>query len=935
MYTYLPPNQEAGAGGVTNEQDKTLASSLQSQESAMIRSYKHMKSTNIALSGRNPFVEQALEGSTWKFGTGGDWTVDTGIPIENKYLLSGMIAAGDQIGDSVRGIKQLLQEHGLADGLIDVEAQDANEQILRQLYGDKAFGGAAMTGGAVGAFAEPVGYLTLGAGKIKKTSDAVMASIGVGAIYGSTMYVDGNESRLANAAIVAGMMGVGGGIAAKYFNQAAGDVLPRRFAAAKKAEVAEEAAVNPSANLVDEFAMKEVFPGYEVAEGAMETITMKGGVKAQATQARKAAERAAKKAAKAVKKALSKSSDEVLEEIEVRAAVEGGRHAKYNQYKELVNNVLQPVVDQVGKYSKAVAAQLRVADGIQHVRQHNWGQKVKPWQDFIKGLNQVNKDQLKKLLSNGGFNKATMSFVRQSGGAEAVAQAQAVKAVLADILKRYKDVGYKIEGRNEYFPLAVKDLAGLRAREQGTLDALYAKAQAAQKGKALTTNQKAHIDEHYFTFDQRYSNTSGSLKARTKEGVKDDQLQYYHDPMDALHFYLHTASEDIAKREFFKGFGYRPKKDGLNATGTDIDDSISSLVDRIKADVPGHAEQQELVRLLRSRFSADVHKTHKAVQGLKNISYATTLGNFWSAMTQLGDLVFSFHKYGIKNTVSSLFDKASYSKEGGRFHLGIEKAMAELDSSTKGMTSKLADFAFKWSGFDKVDRFGKNVNINSALRHNKKLASQNEAKFIEKYKAHFGDETQALANELQNLKLGKGAIADSSENMKLMLWNELADTQPIGLSEMPQKYLAHPNGRIFYAYKTFSLKQFNYMRNNFMNEKNPFKRGYQLAKFVSMFTLANTGIDGAKEFLKGDIDSFDFDDALQDNLVSMVGTSKWAVDKSQGLGDIILQAMSPVPIMQAGKALNIPGSKSLGETGSGLLNEIPIAGALKKNWIDQ
>ena len=353
----------------------------------------------------------------------------------------------------------------------------------------------------------------------------------------------------------------------------------------------------------------------------------------------------------------------------------------------------------------------------------------------------------------------------------------------------------------------------------------------------------------------------------------------------------------------------------------------------MKKDVPGYEEQQEIVRLLRSRFSADVHKTHKAVQGLKNISYATTLGNFWSAMTQFGDLLFSFHKYGIKATVGSMFGP----KVSSRAKLGIEKAMAELNSEQKNITSKLADFSFKWSGFDKIDRFGKNVNINSSLRSNKKLAIQNEAAFIEKYKNHFGEETQALANELQNLKLTKDA--DMSENMKLMLWNDLAETQPIGLSEMPAKYLSNPNGRIFYAYKTFSLKQLNYMRNNWRNEKNPFKKGYNLAMFAASFSIANSGIDGMKEFLKGDIDSFDFEDALQDNLVSMVGTSKWAVDKSTGLGDIILQAISPVPITQLGKAADMAsqgasGKKSAGELGSDLLNEIPVLGKMKKEWLD-
>jgi hypothetical protein len=585
--------------------------------------------------------------------------------------------------------------------------------------------------------------------------------------------------------------------------------------------------------------------------------------------------------------------------------------------------VIQPVYDNIKKYSPKVAHGLRNADAIQHRRQHIWTTAVKPWQEFVtKKLSKEAKVQLKKLLSNGGFNKATMQFIKEQGGVEAVANAKKVSQTMDEILQMYKQAGYRVEGREGYFPLAVKDLDGLRKREQGLLDNIYAKEQARQGGRALTPNQKAHIAEHYFSFDLRYSKTSGSLKKRMKKEVADDELEFYHNPEDALHYYIHTAAEDIAKREFFKSFGHKVGKKGLNPNGTDIDDSISSLIDQIKKDVPGFDGQSEVARLLRARFSADVHKTYNFVQAIKNLSYAGTLGNYWSAMTQIGDLVFAFHKYGIKAAVGAIFGP----KVTSRAELGVEKAMAELQSETMGITSKIADKAFKWSGFDAIDRFGKNVNINASLRQNKQLAIKNPEKFRAKWGEKFGAETDSVMNELANLKLQKNA--ELSDNVYLMLWNDLAETQPIGLSEMPEKYLKMPNGRIFYAYKTFAMKQLNYMRNMINSDQNAFRKAHNLTYFATMFVLANSTIDGFKDFVAGK--ELNMEDKVFDNIVSLLGTSKYAVDKSQGLGGVIMQGLTPVPLEQGAKALDK--ISTLDVTPGDIVSQVPIVGAINKKY---
>jgi hypothetical protein len=299
-------------------------------------------------------------------------------------------------------------------------------------------------------------------------------------------------------------------------------------------------------------------------------------------------------------------------------------------------------------------------------------------------------------------------------------------------------------------------------------------------------------------------------------------------------------------------------------------------------------------------------------------------------MTQVGDLVFAFHKYGIKAALGGLFGTRVTNKT----RMGIEKAMAELESEKQRITNKIADKAFQWSGFQKVDAFGKNVNINASLRANRRLAMKNPKKFVEKWGEHFGDDTANVIRDLGRLSMKKDEYV--SDNIHLMLWNDLADTQPIGLSEMPKKYLDMPNGRILYAYKTFSLKQFNYMRNTLMKgEGNQFQRGVDLAYFATIFTLANGTIDGFKDFMSGD--DVDPESVLAENLYKLVGTSKYATEKSQGLGGIISQMLQPVPLVQAAKALDQlqPDPSSFSKAGDSLMNQIPIVGKAKKEWLDK
>lgn len=973
MYTYIDPNTPAGAGGVTTGQAQQAGSDEQqgqpnlseeelnkvragadAQQQAILRRYKFFKEWQESQDPNrgDPTIAANLEDMTLKIGTGDpDWTLDTGITL-NPHWAAALVGVGDQIGDLGRGMKQLMQEQGLTDDLIDIQAQNDNEEILRRLYDDPTFKGSAMTGAVVGAIAEPVGALT-GLKVATGTAKGLIASSAVvGSMMGGLMYVDGDESRAMNAAI-GGLFGATvGGVVAKYTDFAVGSKVSDRINGARAFEADQEAALYAkwSANKAARGAAGNVGtePGRylpkaetkgDMVDDAMhaaktprdETGTPIDWFDEQVGALDSPQKRRTKK--KQTKKNLEKltpkdpppkSSKEVLEGVEARATITGKRQGKYHEVKALFDAAVRPIYDNMAQYASKVAKQMRLADGKQHLMQAQWVKTSNEWSKWVNKLDKDTQRKLKMKLLNDGFNKGTLSYIRDVGGDLALEHAKGVRSVLDEIHSRLGKVGYKIGKIEGYFPRGVKDLDGLRKKHRGALD------QLASKEKKMSSERKVHFEQRYFTHDIRRSSVAGQVNKRLKHEIADEDLDMYHGLNDTLSNYIHANAEDIAKREFFAGYGHRPGKKGLDTTGADIDESIDTIVKQLADEGMDFAEQREVANLMRSRFSNDVSKTHRFVQDLKNLSYAGTLGNFWSAMTQVGDLVFAFHKYGIKAALGGLFGKTVTNKQ----RMGIEKAMAELESEKQRITNKIADKAFKWSGFQRVDAFGKNVNINASLRANRRLAMKNPKKFVEKWGEHFGEDTENVIRDLGRLTMKKDEYV--SDNIHLMLWNDLADTQPIGLSEMPKKYLDMPNGRILYAYKTFSLKQFNYMRNTLMRgEGNQFQRGYDLAYFATMFTLANGTIDGFKDFMSGE--DIEPETLLAENLYKLVGTSKYAADKSQGFGGIISQMLQPVPLVQAAKAADQlrPDPSEWSKTGDSLINQLPIVGKMKKEWLDK
>ena len=233
--------------------------------------------------------------------------------------------------------------------------------------------------------------------------------------------------------------------------------------------------------------------------------------------------------------------------------------------------------------------------------------------------------------------------------------------------------------------------------------------------------------------------------------------------------------------------------------------------------------------------------------------------------------------------------------------LGIRNVAADFASKTS--TRDVLNWSLKYSGFQNVDRFGKNTYIQSALMKNGQM---DQTAFKAKWSEIFDPDaapggptprTDKLFNDVQQFK---GITPENREDIAFMLWNELSGAQPISLSALPERYLRHPNGRMAYMLQSFTLKLFDVMRKDIYNELragNTMAAAKNATKLSSLFVSMNGGIDGFKNFVLNKDQNVP--DIVMNNYLKMLGMNKFMVDSvsREGLGSTLLKTIAPPTVL--------------------------------------
>lgn len=448
-------------------------------------------------------------------------------------------------------------------------------------------------------------------------------------------------------------------------------------------------------------------------------------------------------------------------------------------------------------------------------------------------------------------------------------QFASVKALLESLYNEAGDVRVEMGHKADYFPRQVEDVEGLMTYLHGSEMASDLRRAEKEAGfENMTPEEQSDFINKFLRGYNRKDTTAplpSNIKQRRIDIVTPELNIFYKPSMQALTNYVERMNAAIESRKFW----------GFNMEN--IDDSIGAFVDEMIEQGEIKPEQdKEVEKILRARFKAR-GVSNKFWLYQKNMAYIYTMGGINSAITQIDDISVALYKAGLWNTVQSIF--APKHKGLSREELGLTRIGEEFMEASA--SSKAVSAVFKATGLDKIDAFGKNVLINATFKKFQKMAKSNEAKLREYLEPIMEQETDATIEAIKNDEI--------TDNVKLLMFNELADMQPISLSEMPEYYLTSGNGRVLYMLKTFALKRIDIFRNECFDKmrKGEVKSGLQnLFKLSMLMMLCGMGKDAIIDMLFGR--KIIMEDMIINNLLGLFGFSKYQLyrarsDKITGL----------------------------------------------------
>ena len=569
--------------------------------------------------------------------------------------------------------------------------------------------------------------------------------------------------------------------------------------------------------------------------------------------------------------------------LSVRAMQEGQTPGAVSRGFEKILGILSTNIERISP--RAHSALLKHDFNVGQ-ETHAYRALVQPFVEAVKKTSSNEQSALNSMMLNGDYSGMESILGRYSPDAKT--HVAAIRNVFEDIASRLKnEAGYKgFEPRENYFPRIVNDYDGLLKsldRERRTLLENALRLKAKESGlssiKDLPALDRAAVTNSVLR-GHTFNLVDGKLsftKQRVLENVLPSMEKFYTKPLDAMSIYLERATKDINTRKFF-GRGNATKA----ARSKNLGDSIGSYIDdAIQAGEMKYQDVERLKDLLDVRFGVGEQSSPKIIQNLRNIGYSTTIANPLSTLTQIGDLGMSMYVNGFKNTFASLAGKKYFNTSD----LGLDD-IASTELASVGATAKFLNAALTAVGFKRMDRLGKDTLINSSYRKAVSMAKSDAGikTLRDKYGKVFEGEFGSLVSDLNSGKL--------SDNVKLLLYSELADVQPISLSQMPEGYLRSPNGRILYMLKTFSIKQLDVLRKDVvqkMKKGNYAEAGKNAAAYLTIMPMIGATVQETKDLLLGR--GGNPEDIIKDNYIENIfktfGSSQYVMDNYVSKGKVV------------------------------------------------
>ena len=510
--------------------------------------------------------------------------------------------------------------------------------------------------------------------------------------------------------------------------------------------------------------------------------------------------------------------------------------------------------------------------------------------DKLRRKNKQDYAVLDLAMKNSDLKKAQEILDKYDMGSEFVK----VRNMLDNIYVRAEMVGYEPNYLSNYFPRKIKDSDGL----MGYLEASdsWGVIQSNIKSKEKELGRRLEKDERLKLINNLIRGFGGRLGIQRPANLKEREIEYldselnefYFDSNTALHKYIVQMNEAIEIKRFF-GKGMGPEDPNIQVDNNVIGEYVDTLLEQ---GVIKSTQQDELINLLRLRFAQGPMDPRMAK--MRNSSYLFTMGQLSSAVTQIGDMAWSIYNAGLLQTTKALGKSVIGKSTVTRKDIGIEKIAQEFTETDKA--HKALDTVFTLTGLKYIDSLGKESLINSTIARYQKQAR----------KGKFSSKLQERLEEAFDKKELPKVIADLKSNeitddIKYLAHYVLSDFQPVSLTEMPEFYLKAPNGRIMYMLKTYTMKQFDIIRNEAFKKMKEGKTVKEKAEGIrrliylaSVLMLTGISADKIKNYMYNR--EQEFDEMVGDNLLKLFGLQKyllWVQRRYRNLGWTTIKALVP------------------------------------------
>lgn len=451
---------------------------------------------------------------------------------------------------------------------------------------------------------------------------------------------------------------------------------------------------------------------------------------------------------------------------------------------------------------------------------------------------------------------------------------------------------------------------------------------------------------------EKYLNQYGKFDKGTKprftgtrkiELIKDDMLDYYDDPGDALSKYFQGMYNHIETVKFSGQGAPKISQPELGQIEYEFDPRsiLGKTIQEIMNDPSIDRHQQEKImstfpELYKKMMVKNASPEMWQFNALRQFSYFSLMIEPTSTLSQLYDLAFTMYNNFFESPAALAAGFTGTTQFKIEDFIDTRRIQEEFRTDTDHMANVIRT-GLKWTGFTKLDTIMKETTMDANYRRYSKVAKDlNYDGTIKKgLTKRRQAEAELLLSELNTYigpRVGKeGEVVEMIQALKVphekrspreksligsTLVRKLFENQPITELRMPVEVMNNPNLRGVYTLKSFMIVQLNtFNQETYQKILNPATRveGFKnLAKLLTFFALIGIPTDVIKDLISGRTGYMS--DHVFNSIIRVGGINKYHLYqmRREGIGRALLDFTLPVPLMRVIDVTQQMGEVTLG-----------------------